>query len=178
VGDCAVPAVGGVPVFPVGGADGEVWPGVPEPAGGVPPAGACCATTQVAQNKSTDSSVSFLGNMISDPSSLEFSAIPFSVCGMTWFKEPIVSSVTAEAHCGYPADAVSDRRRSGSRRELCRRRLRKQFARAADKPHTAPSLPHSGTEPEYLRAPASSADNPTNTRPPGIFQTSTASIAD
>lgn len=79
MGDCAVPAVGGVPVFPVGGADGEVWPGVPEPAGAVPPAGACCATTQVAQNKSTDSSVSFLGDIISDTSTFEFSGDSFFV---------------------------------------------------------------------------------------------------
>lgn len=79
VGGCVVLPVGGC-TAPVGGADGDVWPGVAEPAGGALPAGACCATTQVAQNKSTDNSVSFLGDIMRPPA-LSFPAGPWSACG-------------------------------------------------------------------------------------------------
>jgi len=58
------------------------------------------------------------------------------------------------------------------------RYLFKLLARAADKPHIAPSLPHSGTGPEYLPVLAPSADNPANTTPPDISQTALASTPD
>jgi len=51
-------------VFPVGGAEGVAWPGVCEPAGALPPAGACCATTQGAQNKSAASKVGFINDIM------------------------------------------------------------------------------------------------------------------
>ena len=78
--------VGGWPVFPVGGVDGDACPGVAEPGGGAPPAGACCATTQVAQNRITDNNVSFLADIIRPPA-LNFLVIPLPACGTRWFKE-------------------------------------------------------------------------------------------
>ena len=79
VGGCAVPAVGGWPVFPVGGAEGDACPGIAAPPAGAeppaapaPPAPPACATTQVAQSKTTASNVSFFGDM-NEASSLNFS---------------------------------------------------------------------------------------------------------
>jgi hypothetical protein len=83
VGGCAVPSVGGVPVLPVGGVEGDVWPGVAAPpadpappAEPAPPPGAACATTHVAQNKITDNNISFFAD-IPEASSIEF-AVPFN----------------------------------------------------------------------------------------------------
>jgi len=71
VGGWPVLPVGACPVFPVGGVDGDVCPGVAVlPEGAVPPAGACCAITQVAHNRSTDSSMNFFA--IRKVSSIEF----------------------------------------------------------------------------------------------------------
>lgn len=57
--------VGGVPVLPVGGADGVVWRVVPAlPAGAEPPAGAVCAAIQAAHNKITDDKASFFADII------------------------------------------------------------------------------------------------------------------
>jgi hypothetical protein len=66
VGGAGVFPVGGAGVFPVGGADGDVWPGVAEPApGGIPPAPApppappACATTQVAHPRINENKANF-----------------------------------------------------------------------------------------------------------------------
>lgn len=88
VGGCVVLPVGGWAELPVGGADGDAWPGVPEPAGGAPPAGAACATTQVAQNRSTDNNVSFLGDIMRPPA-LNSLAIPWPACGERCFRKSI-----------------------------------------------------------------------------------------
>jgi hypothetical protein len=62
--------VGGVPVLPVGGAEGDVWRVVPAlPDGVEPPAGAVCAATQVAHTqvahtKITDNKVTFFADII------------------------------------------------------------------------------------------------------------------
>jgi hypothetical protein len=57
--------VGGVPVLPVGGAEGDVWRVVPAlPDGAEPPAGAVCAAIQVAHTKITDNKVSFFADTI------------------------------------------------------------------------------------------------------------------
>lgn len=92
-------------MFPVGGAEGDVWPGVPEPAGAVLPAGACCATTQVAQNKSTDNSVSFLVDIMRPPA-LNFWRFPLPARESSWCKEPVMLSVKVSENREYPWDAV------------------------------------------------------------------------
>ncbi|MGA8618508.1 MAG: hypothetical protein WB660_08315 [Candidatus Sulfotelmatobacter sp.] len=106
VGGCAVLPVGGRPVLPVGGAGGDAWPGAPDPAGGAPPAGAACATTQVAQNRSTASNAIFLDNMMRPPALISL-AIPIPAGGVRWVRESIKLSLSVEAPWEYPADAVS-----------------------------------------------------------------------
>ena len=91
VGGCAVLPVGGAPVLPVGGAEGDAWPGVAAPPGDpappadpVPPPGAACATTHVAQNKITDSNVSFFADILKPPAlNLRF---PFQCRRTGWLK--------------------------------------------------------------------------------------------
>jgi GLTT repeat (6 copies) len=74
VGGGVVLLVGGRPVFPVGGAEGEDWPGVAEPpaAPAVPapppaPAPPACATTQVAQPRTKDSKANFVADFMRPP---------------------------------------------------------------------------------------------------------------
>jgi len=88
VGGGVVLPVGGLPVFPVGGADGDVCPGAAEPEGALPPAGACCATTQVAQNRSTDNNVSLLPDIMSPPA-WNFPRIPIGGRRTRWYTEVI-----------------------------------------------------------------------------------------
>jgi hypothetical protein len=87
VGGAVVLPVGGCPVLPVGGAFGDVCPGVadpdcPLPADPVPPAGACCATTHVAQSKTTLSNIIFFETNFPDdifePPALSFPIFLFS----------------------------------------------------------------------------------------------------
>lgn len=72
VGGCALLPVGGCPVLPVGGAVCDACPGAVDPAGraappvALPPAGAAWATTQVAQNRSAESNISFRDEMFPD----------------------------------------------------------------------------------------------------------------
>lgn len=109
VGGAVVLPVGGCAVLPVGGADGEVWPAFPAPAPpgeAVPPAGAACATIQVAQPRTTESKAIFLADIVKPPP-IEFFADPFlNACGMRWSKESTVPSVKAKAQREYPADAL------------------------------------------------------------------------
>jgi hypothetical protein len=87
VGGAVVLPVGGCAVPPVGGADGEAWPAAPAlPGEAVPPAGAVCATTQVAQPRTTDNKASFLADIIKPPA-LIFSLIPLNARRMRWSKE-------------------------------------------------------------------------------------------
>jgi hypothetical protein len=93
VGGCAGLPVGGVPVLPVGGVEGDVWPGVADPpadpaprADPDPPPGAACATTQVAQKRTTDSKVSFIADILK-ASSIEFS-VPFNAGEPAGLKDP------------------------------------------------------------------------------------------
>jgi len=83
--------VGGRPVFPVGGAEGDDWPGVAEPpaAPAVPapppaPAPPACATTQVAQPRNKDSKANFFADFMRPPA-LNFSTIPLPACETRWF---------------------------------------------------------------------------------------------
>lgn len=69
VGGAVVLLVGGA-VLPVGACAGGVWLVLP-PAGGVPPDGVRCATTQVAHRKSTVRNMSFLV-FINEVSSMKF----------------------------------------------------------------------------------------------------------
>lgn len=78
-------------MFPVGGVDGDACPGVPEPPGAAPPPGADCATIQVAQNRSTDSSVSFLGDIMRPPA-LNFLAIPLPAAVPAGVRNPLSKS--------------------------------------------------------------------------------------
>lgn len=108
VGGFTLP-VGGVPVFPVGGAEGEACPGV------VPPAGACCATTQVPQNTTTAASKSFFGDIMRSPA-FGFFCIPLPAWRKGLAQKVMICSLKAVRHCEYPADAVSGNKCSGSSR--------------------------------------------------------------
>jgi hypothetical protein len=80
VGGGVVLLVGGRPVFPVGGAEGDDWPGVAEPPAAPavpapPPAPPACATTQVAQPRTKDSKAKFFADFMRPPA-LNFLTIP------------------------------------------------------------------------------------------------------
>ncbi|MGB7599193.1 MAG: hypothetical protein WBM24_02720, partial [Candidatus Sulfotelmatobacter sp.] len=85
--------VGGAPVLPVGGVEGDAWPGVAAPpwdpappADPAPPPGAACATTHVAQNKITDNNVSFFADIfIMKPPALNLQ-FPFQCRRTGWLK--------------------------------------------------------------------------------------------
>lgn len=90
-------------MLPVGGVDGVVCPGcealppvVLPPADPDPPA--CCATTQVAQRRTTERNVSFLADILK-ASGLEF-LIPSKARGVRWGEE----SMFRVCACNDPGD--------------------------------------------------------------------------